>query len=52
MWVTGEVWAHQTSLTLPLSIEVPILSQESERSCSCVFVLTIVVLSTIFIFDM
>jgi len=25
--------AHKTSLTLPLFIEVPVPSQESERSC-------------------
>ena len=28
-----EVSAHQTSLTLPLFIEVPVTSHESERSC-------------------
>ena len=27
----GEVWAHKTSLTLPLCIEVPVPSQESEQ---------------------
>ena len=34
----GVVWAaHNTSLTLPLFIEVPVPSQESdERSCICV----------------
>jgi len=32
----GEVWAHKTCLTLSLFIEVPVLSQESERSCMCV----------------
>jgi hypothetical protein len=26
-----EAWAHKTSLTLSLFIEVPVLSQESER---------------------
>jgi len=32
----GEVWAHKTGLSPPLFIEVLILSQESERSCTCV----------------
>ena len=32
----GEVWAHRTSLTLPLFIEVLAPSQEIERSCLCV----------------
>ena len=27
------IWAHKTSLTLPLFIEMPVLSQESERWC-------------------
>ena len=27
-----KVWAHKTSLTLPLFIEVPVPNQESERS--------------------
>jgi hypothetical protein len=30
----GEVWAHRTSLTLPLFIEV--LAPSQERSCLCV----------------
>jgi len=30
-----EVWALKTSLTQPLYIEVPVPSQESERSCIC-----------------
>ena len=29
----GEVWVHKTSLKPSLFIEVPILSQESERLC-------------------
>jgi hypothetical protein len=29
------VLARKTSLTHPLLIEVPVLSQESERSCIC-----------------
>jgi hypothetical protein len=28
-----EVWVHKTSLTQPLSIEVSVPRQESERSC-------------------
>ena len=30
-----EEWVHTTSLTLPLFIEVPVPSQETERSCIC-----------------
>jgi hypothetical protein len=30
-----EDWVHTTSLTLPLFIEVPVPSQETERSCIC-----------------
>ena len=33
----GEVWAHKTTLVCSLFIEVPVLSQESERSCICGF---------------
>jgi len=36
IWLRGEVWAHKTSLTSQLFIEVPVPSQESERSCICV----------------
>jgi hypothetical protein len=36
-----EVWAHTTSLTPPHLIEVPVQSQESERSCICVLGLSI-----------
>jgi len=32
-----KVWAHNNSLTLPFFIEVPVPSQQSERSCICVF---------------
>ena len=32
----GEGQEHKTSLTLPLFIEVPVPSQESEQSCICV----------------
>ena len=31
-----EVWANKTTLTLALFIEVPVQSQENERSCICV----------------
>ena len=31
------MWAHEITLTLPLFIEVSLPSQESERSCICVF---------------
>ena len=31
-----EIWAHKTSLTPPRFIEVPVIRQESERSCTCV----------------
>ena len=47
---TGEVWAHKTNLTLPHFIEVPVL-QESQRSYICVPRLSVLVLSTILIFD-
>jgi len=30
------IWAHKTSLTPPLFIEVPEPRQEIERSCTCV----------------
>jgi hypothetical protein len=44
-----EVWAHKTSLTLPLFyIEVPVPSQESEWSC--IFYKGISILSIIMIF--
>ena len=33
--------AHKTSLTPPLFIEVPVPSQESERSCICVLEVSI-----------
>ena len=47
----GEVWAHKTSLTLPLVTEVPVPSQESELSYIRVFMVSIFPLSTILIFD-
>ena len=36
LYVCLEVWVHQTSLTPPHCIEVPVPSQESEPSCICV----------------
>jgi hypothetical protein len=47
----GELWAHKTSLTLPLFIEVPVPGQESERLVLCVLDVSILPLSTIWIFD-
>ena len=47
----GEVWAHRTSLTPPLFIEEYVPSQESERSCICELVLSILSFSTIFLLD-
>jgi hypothetical protein len=34
----GEVWAHKTSQTTPplFIIEVPVSTQETDRSCICV----------------
>ena len=47
----GEDWAHKTSLTPPLFIEMPVPIQESERSCICVLGISDLPLSTILIFD-
>ena len=44
----GEVWAHKTSLTLPLFIEMPVPSQESEQSCMCVIGSVFATVSTVF----
>ena len=48
-----EVWAHKTSLTAPLLIEVPVLNQESEWLCICVLGVSILhhSLSTTFLLD-
>ena len=43
-----EVWVHKTSLTQPLSIEVSVPRQESERSCIYVLGVSFFPLSTIF----
>ena len=47
-----EVWVHKTRLTPPLFIEVPVPSQESELSCSCVLGVSMLPLSTILILDL
>jgi len=47
-----EVWVHKTnSLTMTLFSEVPVPSQECERSCICVLGISIMPLSTIFLLD-
>jgi hypothetical protein len=43
---------HKTSLTLPLFIEVPVPSQESEQSCICVLGVVILLLSKIFLLNL
>ena len=43
-----EAWVHKTSLTQPLTIEVSVPSQESERSCIYVLGVSFFPLSTIF----
>jgi hypothetical protein len=45
------VWVHQTSLMLPLFIEVPVPFQLSERSFICALWVSILPLSTIFLLD-
>ena len=42
---------HKTNLTLSLFIEVPVPSQESERSCICVSGVSILPLSTTLVLD-
>ena len=49
--IRGEVWAHKTGLTLLLLIEVPVLSQESERPFIGVLGVSILPVSTIFQLD-
>jgi low temperature requirement protein LtrA len=46
-----EVWSHKTSLTLPLFIEVSVPSQVSEHLFTCVLIVSILLLSTIFLLD-
>ena len=47
----GKDWVHITSLALPLVIEVPVSSQESEKSCICVLGVSTLPMSTILMFD-
>jgi hypothetical protein len=42
---------NPTSLTLSLFTEVPVLSQESERSCICVLGISNLLISTIFLLN-
>jgi hypothetical protein len=42
---------NPTSLTLSLFTEVPVLRQESERSCICVLVISNLPISTIFLLN-
>jgi hypothetical protein len=46
-----EISANKTSLILPLLIEVPVPSQESEQSCICMLGVSILPLSTMFLLD-
>ena len=43
----GEIWVHKTSLNPQFFIEVPVPSQESERSCICVLGVSNLLLLTI-----
>jgi hypothetical protein len=45
----GGVWNPKTSLTPPHFIEMPVTSQDSERSCICVLWVSILPLSVIFL---
>ena len=51
MTLRWEIWPHTTNLTPPFSIEMPVPRQESELSCICVFGVSILPLSTIFVFN-
>jgi len=42
-----EIWFHKTSLTPTVFIEVPLPTQESEWSCTCVLWVSILPLSRI-----
>ena len=46
--INSEIWAYQSSLTPPLYIEVAVPIKGSDRSCICVFEISILPLSTIF----
>ena len=45
------ICAHKTSLTSPLFIEAPVLSQEIEWSCICMLWLSTLSLSMIFLLE-
>jgi hypothetical protein len=45
------MWAHRTSVTPPLFIEVPVQNQESKLSCISVLEVSILHLSTIFLLE-
>ena len=47
----GEAWGHKASLSPAHNIEVPVSSQESERSCICVSGVSILPLSTILLLN-
>ena len=47
MTLREDVWVHKTSLTWPCFIEVSVLGQESEQSCTCGFGYRFYLLSTI-----
>ena len=47
----GNLWGHEANLTPPLFIEVPVPSQESERSCIRVLAVSILPLSSIVFID-
>jgi low temperature requirement protein LtrA len=46
-----EVWSHKTSLTPPIFIEAYVPSQVSEHLFTCVLIVSILLLSTIFLLD-
>lgn len=46
----GEAWSHRTNLTPPHFLKVPVLSQESKRSCVSVLGVSIFPLSRTLIF--
>ena len=52
IWHIRVNMAHKTSLNLSLFIEVPVPSQKSERSCYWVSVVSILLLSTIFLLEL
>ena len=51
IFLGGKIWTHKTSFTPPLFIEVSALRQDVERSCIWVLGVSILPLSTIFIFN-